>query len=133
MKKQFTILLVTMGIMSAVFAGCGKEETGTQPPAVPESGVETQVGGETGNQADTQEPEISAGDTKTVSGTLEEKKDMLFIITTDDGEAYSIGFETAPEGYDQLKAGDSVVMEYTGELLVVDAFTGEVISLKPAK
>ena len=58
---------------------------------------------------------------------------MLFIITTDDGEAYSIGFETAPEGYDQLKAGDSVVMEYTGELSVVDAFTGEVISLKTAK
>ena len=124
---------MTMGIMSAVFAGCGKEETGTQPSAVPESGVESQTGGEAGNQADTQESEISAGDTKTVSGTLEEKKDMLFIITTDDGEAYSIGFETAPEGYDQLKAGDSVVMEYTGELSVVDAFTGEVISLKTAK
>lgn len=57
----------------------------------------------------------------------------MFIIESEDGEAYSIGFEEAPEGYDELNEGDKVVMEYTGELSVVDAFTGEIISLKRAE
>ncbi len=140
MKKQFAMLLVTMGIMGTIFTGCGKEDTTTQPPAAPESSVETPQQEEVPNmEADTQissdaQSQVgTTGETKTVSGKLEDKKDMLFILTSDSGESYAIGFETAPQGYDQLKVGDTVVMEYTGELSEVDAFTGEIISLKLAQ
>ena len=140
MKKQFAMLLVTMGIMGTIFTGCGKEDTTTEPPPAPESGVQiTAAGGVPNMEADTQissDAQAQAGttgETKTVSGKLEDKKDMLFILTSDSGESYAIGFETAPQGYDQLKVGDTVVMEYTGELSEVDAFTGEIISLKLAQ
>ena len=140
MKKQFAMLLVTMGIMGTIFTGCGKEDTTTQPPAAPESSVQTPQQEEVPNmEADTQissDAQAQAGttgETKTVSGKLEDEKDMLFILTSDSGESYAIGFETAPQGYDQLKVGDTVVMEYTGELSEVDAFTGEIISLKLAQ
>ena len=140
MKKQFAMLLVTMGIMGTIFTGCGKEDTTTQPPAAPESSVETPQQEEVPNmEADTQissdaQSQVgTTGETKTVSCKLEDKKDILFILTSDSGESYAIGFETAPQGYDQLKVGDTVVMEYTGELSEVDAFTGEIISLKLAQ
>lgn len=137
MKKQFIIFLVTMGILSTIFVGCGKEESSTQQPAVPENSIEAETDINTEIEADANAgaeiQEEAEGENKTFSGKLEEKRDMLFIISNDNGEAYSIGFETAPEGYDELKEGDAVVMEYTGELSVVDAFTGEVISLKLAE
>lgn len=126
MKKQFTIFLLTLGILSSAFAGCGKEKSDLQPSSETESSVEVQ----TETQTDSQESEASLEETMTISGILEEKKDMLFIITTDEEISYSIGFEEAPEGYDELKAGDTVVLEYTGELSEVDAFTGKIISLK---
>lgn len=140
MKKQFAMLLVTMGIMGTIFTGCGKEDTTTQPPAAPESSVQTpqqeevpDMEADTQISSDAQSQAGTTGETKTVSGKLEDKKDMLFILTSDSGESYAIGFETAPQGYDQLKVGDTVVMEYTGELSEVDAFTGEIISLKLAQ
>lgn len=141
MKKQFAMLLVTMGIMGTIFTGCGKEDTTTQPPATPESSVEMMpqqetvpnMEADTQSSSDAQTQAGTTGEAKTISGKLEDKKDMLFILTSDSGESYAIGFETAPEGYDQLKAGDTVVMEYTGELSEVDAFTGEIISLKLAQ
>lgn len=140
MKKQFAMLLVTMGIMGTIFTGCGKEDTTTQPPAAPESSVQTpqqeevpDMEADTQISSDAQAQAGTTGETKTVSGKLEDKKDMLFILTSDSGESYAIGFETAPQGYDQLKVGDTVVMEYTGELSEVDAFTGEIISLKLAQ
>ena len=82
---------------------------------------------------ETTQEEQKDDEISTFSGILEEKKDSMFIIESEDGEAYSIGFEEAPEGYDELNEGDKVVMEYTGELSVVDAFTGEIISLKRAE
>ena len=82
---------------------------------------------------ETTQEEQKDDEISTFSGILEEKKDSMFIIESEDGEAYSIGFEEAPEGYDELNEGDKVVMEYTGELSVVDAFTGEIVSLKRAE
>lgn len=67
---------------------------------------------------------------RTFIGRLEAKKDMMFIITNDSEEAYPVSFEKAPEGYEQLKEGDLVIMEYTGKLSVVDSFSGEILSIK---
>lgn len=137
MKKKLTIVLVTMGVLGTVFTGCGKEETNADISAPVDGGVQTEAsvdaGAQTVTDAEAQVQAENSGEVNTLTGTLEEKKDMLFIIADANGEAYSISFDTAPEGYDQLKAGDAVVMEYTGELSVVDAFTGELISLKLAE
>lgn len=77
-------------------------------------------------------PSAPDSEVKTLTGTLTEKKSFMFVIE-DNENPYGISFETAPEGYDELNIGDTVTMEYTGELSVVDPFNGEVISLKPAQ
>lgn len=126
MKKRAAVILMTMVILSTLVYGCGATgKTGSQSGAAGE-GVVTES--ETGEEDDGTSAEV-----KTFAGILEEKRDMLFIITSDSGEAYAIGFEEAPEGYDDLSVGDEVVMEYKGELSEIDSFTGEIVSLKPAK
>lgn len=130
MKKKIAVVLVTLGMISTVCFGCGASENkGEQPPAA----AADDLSAEDSTDGVTEEPSETDGEVRTVSGKLDVKKDMMFILDVEDGEAYSIGFETAPEGYEDLEEGDDVVMEYTGELSVVDAFTGEIISLKPAE
>lgn len=45
-------------------------------------------------------------------------------------KAYALTFDEKPEGYDELKVGDNVQIEYTGELSETEAFTGKVLSMK---
>lgn len=45
-------------------------------------------------------------------------------------KAYALVFDEKPEGYDELKVGDNVQIEYTGELSETEAFTGKVLSIK---
>ena len=68
------------------------------------------------------------------SGTLDEVKDFMFVVTDDNGDSYALTFEGgAPEGLAEQEVGDRVTVTYTGELSVVDAFTGQVLSVKAAK
>ena len=73
-----------------------------------------------------------AKDTKEVKGTILEVKDFMFSIKTDDGKEYVLNFDKAPEGLSELKEGDEVTVEYTGELSEVDSFTGTILSVKKA-
>lgn len=66
----------------------------------------------------------------TITGVIEEVKDFMITIEDENGAAYVMGFEEAPEGLDQVKAGDQVVVTYTGTLNEVDAFTGEILSIE---
>lgn len=130
MKKKIAVVLVTLGMISTVCFGCGSSENqGEQPPAA----ATGDMSAEDSADENVKEPSETDGEVKIISGKLDSKKDMMFILEAEDGEAYSIGFETAPEGYEDLEEGDDVVMEYTGELSVIDAFIGEIISLKPAE
>lgn len=126
MKKQIAGIFMAAAVAGMCLTGCGKSEGSTSESA----GKETEVI-QTADSAETTlqntEEEI-----KTFSGILEEKKDFMFIITGEQNEAYAISFEEAPENYDQLNAGDKVILEYTGELSEIDSFTGEIISLKKA-
>ena len=75
-----------------------------------------------------------SGEEKTLTGTLDEVKDFMFVVTDDNGDSYALTFEGgAPEGLAEQEVGDRVTVTYTGELSVVDAFTGQVLSVKAAK
>ena len=56
----------------------------------------------------------------------------MFSIKTDDGKEYALNFDKAPEGLSEVKEGDEVTVEYTGELSEVDSFTGTILSVKKA-
>lgn len=76
----------------------------------------------------------TSAEQKTMTGTLEEVKSFLFIVTDEQGDSYAFTIEgEKPEGLDEQAVGDQVVVTYTGELSVVDAFTGEVLSVKAAE
>ena len=71
---------------------------------------------------------------KTLTGTLDEVKDFMFVVTDDNGDSYALTFEgNAPEGLSEREVGDRVTVTYTGELSVVDAFTGQVLSVEAAE
>ncbi len=66
----------------------------------------------------------------TLEGKLEEIKDFMFILVDDQGKSYVFPFEEKPSGLDELKVGDSVQVEFTGNVDTVDAFNGKIISIK---
>ena len=71
---------------------------------------------------------------QTLTGTLDEVKDFMFVVTDDSGDSYALTFEgNAPEGLSEREVGDRVTVTYTGELSVVDAFTGQVLSVEAAE
>lgn len=74
------------------------------------------------------------GDASTFTGTLEQVKDFMFIVTDDQGHSYSFAADDdTPKLLENVKEGDKVVVSYKGELSEVDAFQGEVVSVEPAK
>ncbi len=124
-------MLVVAAITAMVFGGltaCGQANNNdTSLSTVAEKEQE-----DTTAQATSLE---TAGETaekeKSVTGTVDEIKDFMFIITTDDGAAYEFPIdEEHPVDVSQIKEGDKVKITYKGELSEVDAFTGEVVSVE---
>ena len=115
MKKTGIVVLAFM--MSIGLMACGGKETkqaeGTK--------VETAAAKESGEKAK---------DAKEVKGTILEVKNFMFSIKTADGKEYVLNFDKAPEGLSEVKEGDEVTVEYTGELSEVDSFTGTILSVK---
>ena len=48
------------------------------------------------------------------------------------GKIYALNFDKKPEGLEELKDGDEVIVHYTGELSEVDPFEGEILSVEKA-
>lgn len=66
----------------------------------------------------------------TITGTISDIKDFMFIITDKNGVAYVLSFDgEKPKGLSDVKEGDTVTVAYTGELEETEAFTGTVISV----
>lgn len=105
MRKKVTCLLLAFLLLFA--AGCG-----AQPKT---------------------EREESSGE-KTLTGTLDEVKDFMFVVTDGNGDSYAIAFgDEKPEGLAEQEVGSKVKVTYTGELSVVDPFEGEVLSVEAAE
>lgn len=120
MKKRYALLLTGLLTLSLA-AGCGAKTDNageTSSPAVSES-----------QAADVQNT-ADQGEEKTITGTIDEIKDFMFIITDESGAAYEFSFETAPEGLENVAGGDTVKVTYTGEISEIDPFNGTVISVE---
>lgn len=95
--------------------------------------------GASGNSADAgaannPESQVSTEDQNTMTGTLGEVKDSMFVVTQENGDSFAFSFEgDKPKGLDKVATGDAVIVTYTGEVSLIDAFTGTVISVEAAK
>ena len=134
MKKRYALLLTGLLTLSLA-AGCGAKTDNageTSAPAVSES----QAAESTEKTAESTEPTADVqntadqGEEKTITGTIDEIKDFMFIITDESAAAYDFTFETAPEGLENVAGGDTVKVTYTGEISEVDPFNGTVISVE---
>lgn len=117
MRNRKCGLLLAGLMVLTLAAGCGGKTT-------PSSDT-TQQSSQT---AETQAPET--GEQKTLSGTIDEIKDFMFVVTDESGASYEFSFETKPEGLDSVAAGDKVTVTYTGEISEVDPFNGTVLSVE---
>ena len=107
MKKRYALLLTGLLTLSLA-AGCGAKTDNageTSAPAVSES----QAAESTEQTADVQNT-ADQGEEKTITGTIDEIKDFMFIITDESGAAYEFSFETAPEGLENVAGGPPVVV-----------------------
>lgn len=78
-------------------------------------------------------PEAS-GEEQTLTGTLDEVKDFMFVITDDSGDSYAFTTgDEKPEGLEDQEVGSRVKVTYTGEVSMVDPFDGKVLSVEAAE
>ena len=109
MKKLFA-LFAAMTLLIA--SGCG---------------ASSEKGGETVHEDTIQEDTVQE-----LTGTLDDVKDFMFVVTDSTGVSYALSFEETPEGLAECRTGTDVTVRYTGKLSEVDAFTGEILSAQPA-
>lgn len=139
MKRKY--ILAVLAVTCTIFAaGCGAKADVPQNIAQTEVKDNTQADGSTDSADSTISGDKAEADDKTqtdntdteqtVTGTIDEIKDFMFIVTDDSGNSYEFSFETKPDGLDNVQAGDKVKVTYTGELSEVDAFTGKIISVE---
>lgn len=112
MKKTFLLLACT-ALLAASLTACG-----SKPAENTDTGA--------ASSAD------SASAESKLSGTLDEKKDFMFVVTDEKGASYEFTFDASakPEGLDDAAEGDSVTVTYTGTVSEADPFDGTVISVE---
>lgn len=112
MKKTFLLLACT-ALLAASLTACG-----SKPAENTDTGA--------ASSAD------SASAESKLSGTLDEKKDFMFVVTDEKGASYEFTFDASakPEGLDDVSEGDSVTVTYTGTVSEADPFDGTVISVE---
>lgn len=112
MKKTLMLLACT-ALLAASLTACGSK------PA-----ENTDTGSASSSDSATAESKLS--------GTLDEKKDFMFVVTDEKGAAYEFTFDASakPEGLDDAAEGDSVTVTYKGTVSEADPFDGTVISVE---
>lgn len=118
MKKKIIAIGIGMMLCAGLFIGCGKTEVKQDTVAASSS--------EEGKQEGTAEE-------KELTGTIDEIKDFMFVVTDANNTPYSFTFEEKPEGLENVSSGDTVTVTYTGTISEVDPFEGEVISVEKTK
>lgn len=115
MKKTFLLLACT-ALLAASLTACGSK---------PAENTNTDTGSSSSSSD-------SASAESTLSGTLDEKKDFMFVVTDEHGAAYEFTFDASakPEGLDDVAEGDSVTVTYKGTVSEADPFDGTVISVE---
>lgn len=110
MKKKLITVLMGLMLSAGLIGGCGQ----------------TNNSSESVKQEETAEGEE-------LTGTIDEIKDFMFVVTDKNGTSYGFTFEEKPEGLENVSNGDTVTVKYTGTVSEVDPFEGEVISVEKTK
>lgn len=137
MAKKKYVLLTAVLLTLSLAAGCGSKAgtTDAGKTEVQESQTTTSEASEAQEDeivAATEEQNAASTDAeeKTVTGTIDEIKDFMFVVTDENGTAYGFDFETKPEGLDNVENGDTVTVTYTGTVSEIDPFNGTIISVE---
>ncbi len=128
MKKKMVTMLAVLMVSAGTVAGCAREPQQDTGSGVQQGEVSQESSAEA--EAETGEPGSAQEDVSEVTGTLDEIKDFMFVVTDDDGISYAFTFEEKPEGLEQAASGDRVTVKYTGTISEVDPFEGEVLSVE---
>ena len=121
MKKKLITIVIGAMLCAGLFAGCGQSDTKQDKAA----------GTESAKQADTKdEGEKGSQEEKELTGTIDDIKDFMFVVTDDKDTPYSFTFDEKPDGLESVASGDKVTVKYTGTISEVDPFEGEVISVE---
>ena len=118
MKKKLITIVMGMVFWAGLFGGCGQAEV-KQDNAITNSSEEGK--------------EEGTAEEKELTGTIDEIKDFMFVVTDENDTPYSFTFEEKPEGLENVSNGDTVTVKYTGTISEVDPFEGEVLSVEKAK
>ena len=123
MKRKFAMMVLVATMAASMMTGCGAKSDNVG--AAQQEETTQQEGTATEGQSE---------ETSTFTGTLDEVKDFMFIVTGEDGTCYEFTFdEEKPEGLDSVNVGDKVTVTYTGTVSEVDPFEGEVLSVEAAE
>ena len=110
MKKKLITILMGLMLSAGLIGGCGQ----------------------TNNSSESVKQEETA-EGKELTGTIDEIKDFMFVVTDKNGTSYGFTFEEKPEGLENVSNGDNVTVKYTGTVSEGDPFEGEVISVEKTK
>ena len=110
MKKKLITILMGLMLSAGLIGGCGQ----------------------TNNSSESVKQE-EAAEGKELTGTIDEIKDFMFVVTDKNGTSYGFTFEEKPEGLENVSNGDTVTVKYTGTVSEVGPFEGEVISVEKTK
>lgn len=125
MKKKLITIVIGAMLCAGLFAGCGQSNTKQDKAA---------AGTENAKQAETQdEGEKGSQEEKELTGTIDDIKDFMFVVTDDKDTPYSFTFDEKPDGLEGVASGDKVTVKYTGTISEVDPFEGKILSVEKAE
>ena len=126
MKKKLITIVIGAMLCAGLFAGCGQSDTKQDKAA---------AGTESAKQADTKdEGDKGSQEEKELTGTIDDIKDFMFVVTDDKDTPYSsFTFDEKPDGLESVASGDKVTVKYTGTISEVDPFDGKIISVEKAE
>lgn len=125
MKKKLITIVIGAMLCASLFAGCRQSDTKQDKAA---------AGTESAKQADTKdEGDKGSQEEKELTGTIDDIKDFMFVVTDDKDTPYSFTFDEKPDGLESVASGDKVTVKYTGTISEVDPFEGKIISVEKAE
>ena len=125
MKKKLITIVIGAMLCAGLIAGCGQSDTKQDKAA---------AGTENAKQAETKdEGENDSQEEKELTGTIDDIKDFMIVVTDDKDTPYSFTFDEKPDGLESVASGDKVTVKYTGTISEVDPFEGKIISVEKAE
>ena len=126
MKKRILAMITVTLLSVSMLIGC----TSSPNPGQEISATKTEESIKVVTEETENSEEMSVKKINEVIGTLDEVKDFMFVVTDEANTSYGFSFEEVPEGLDEVKIGDMVLVKFTGIISEVDPFKGEVLSVE---